>query len=109
MQSTKQSKKHSLFNLLIVLAGISFFLFVILCFFSSAYLDDYSYSIETRKIVQSGNWNIVDLIKAAIKTDITFYKTWQGLYSSAFILSLQPGIFSDGKYYGSGAIILMGL
>lgn len=109
MQSTKQSKKHSLFNLLIVLAGISVLLFVILCFFSSAYLDDYSYSIETRKIVQSGNWNIVDLIKAAIKTDITFYNTWQGLYSSAFILSLQPGIFADGKYYGLGAIILMGL
>ena len=30
-----------------------------------------------------------------------------GLYSSAFILSLQPGIFSDGEFYGYGALVLL--
>lgn len=105
----KQSYNNLLYKLIIIMAVVSVFLFVILCFFNKPYLDDYAYSLETREIVQSGNWNIFDLIKAAIRTDIKFYYTWQGLYSSAFILSLQPGIFADGKYYGCGAIVLMGL
>ena len=107
MQKLKRSKTNLPYNLILIMAVASVLLFVILCFFSSPYLDDYAYSIETKKIVQLSNWNIFDLIRAAFRTDITFYNTWQGLYSSAFILSLQPGIFSDGEFYGYGALVLL--
>lgn len=67
--------------------------------------DDYDYSIITKEVVQNGG-NLLDLIGAAIQTDWNFYNNWQGLYSSAFILSLQPAIFS-ANFYSLTCIIVM--
>ena len=35
-----------------------------------------------------------------------FYETWQGTYSSAFLMSLQPGIFGE-RYYSLTPVILV--
>ena len=59
--------------------------------------DDYDYSFLTHQVIQNKG-NIFELIKAAWNTNINFYNSWQGLYSSAFILSLQPGIFGTNYY-----------
>lgn len=60
-------------------------------------VDDYNYAILTRKVIEDKG-NIFQLIKAAWDTNIKFYNSWQGLYTSAFILSLQPGIFGENFY-----------
>ena len=77
-----------------------------LAFFSRPCVDDFAYSYITHNYVASGDWNVFGLIAKAIETDVKFYNTWQGLYSSAFLLSLQPGIFGEG-YYCIGMFILL--
>lgn len=69
------------------------------------FADDYDYSILTHEVVENGG-NVIDIIKAAIKTDLNFYNNWQGLYSSAFILSLQPAIFGETFYSLTCFIVL---
>lgn len=68
--------------------------------------DDFTYGIKTHAVVESGNYNLFDVLVAAAETDIEFYNSWQGLYSSAFILSLHPGIFGE-KYYILTPIIII--
>lgn len=80
-------------------------LFVI-AVYSRPCIDDFSYSYQLYHYVQNGNWNIFGLLGKAFEVDMQFYETWQGLYSSAFLLALQPGIFAD-KVYFVGAWVLM--
>lgn len=89
---------------LILLA--SFYPLINLAFFSRPCVDDFAYSYITHNYVASGDWNVFGLIAKAIETDVKFYNTWQGLYSSAFLLSLQPGIFGE-QYYCIGMFILL--
>lgn len=59
--------------------------------------DDYDYALNTRLAVTEGR-GFFGIIKAAWETDVEFYESWQGLYSSAFLLALQPGIFGEEHY-----------
>lgn len=82
--------------------------YFIISVFSRPSADDYTYSIGTHQLVCSEKWNLFSLIKAAFAVDMEFYNNWQGLYSSAFVLSLQPGIFGE-EFYFIGAWALMAL
>lgn len=67
--------------------------------------DDYSYSINTyHSWVESGS--VIKLIRAALETSRKFWHKWQGLYTSAFVLSLQPAIFGE-RFYAIGGILLI--
>jgi hypothetical protein len=66
--------------------------------------DDYSYTKLTCHIWQSTR-SIPAVIAAAVKTSADYWTTWQGLYSSAFILALQPGIFGEKYYKITGALM----
>lgn len=89
-----------------ILLLISLIPIVRLTFFSRPCVDDFAYSYPLYNYIKSGNWNIFGLIIKAIEVDIHFYNTWQGLYSSAFILAFQPGIFGE-KYYFIGGVLLL--
>lgn len=67
--------------------------------------DDYDYAIRTHEAVlrNEGFWGV---IKAAFETDLVFYNTWQGLYSSAFILALQPAIWGE-KFYALTPVLVI--
>lgn len=67
--------------------------------------DDYDYGILTHEVIQNGG-NLFDLIMAAVQTDMNFFNTWSGLYTSSFIQSLQPGIFGE-SFYGLTCIIVL--
>lgn len=67
--------------------------------------DDFGYSLLTHEAVQNGG-NLFNITKAAINTDINYYNSWQGLYSSAFILSLQPAIFGE-QFYSLTCLMLL--
>ena len=97
-------RKH--FNLILVIAFIIMIIpFVIISIYSRPSADDFVYSSDTYHLIQSGNWNILDLAKQAFETDVYYYNNWQGLYTSAFVLALQPGIFGE-KLYFLGSIFL---
>jgi len=68
--------------------------------------DDYGYAIQTHQAVQSGG-GFSEIIKAAWATNVSFYHSWQGLYSSAFLLALQPGIFGESFYSLTTPIIML--
>lgn len=59
--------------------------------------------------MEGEDYNTLDLLKTAYDTDKQFYLTWQGLYTSAFLLALQPGIFGERYYFigGIGLLIFM--
>lgn len=79
--------------------------FFVVSIYSRPCVDDFTYSAPNYHLINSGNWNIFDLLTSAINIDINKYQTWQGLYTSAFVLSLQPGIFGE-QYYFIGFILL---
>lgn len=67
--------------------------------------DDYDYAILTHEAIQNGG-GLLSVIKAAWTTNAYFYNSWQGLYTSAFLLALQPGIWGESYYAFSSIIIL---
>lgn len=79
-------------------------------FFISVYnrpsADDFSYAILTHEAVQQGG-GILSILRAALLTDIDYYFHWQGLYTSAFLLSLQPAIFGESYYCLTAPIIFL--
>ena len=79
---------------------------LIISAYNRASADDYDYAILTHQVVENGG-NVFQLIGAAFDTTVKFYNSWQGLYTSAFILSLQPAIFGEGYYALSAPIVML--
>ena len=75
-------------------------------FYNRASADDYDYALLTHQVIKDGG-NIFELLGAAFRTTVQFYQTWQGLYTSAFILSLQPAIFGEAWYALSAPIVML--
>ena len=80
--------------------------FLLISIYSRPCVDDFSYSVSLYHMVQSGSGNLFALLKEAARVDIHYYHSWQGLYTSAFVLALQPGIFGE-RYYFIGTVLLM--
>lgn len=78
---------------------------VIIGFYSFPDFDDFAYSTDTYHTLLNGG-NIIDLLVAAFNTSMEFMQTWQGLYTSAFLLALQPGIFGEQFYFLTVILIL---
>lgn len=77
-----------------------------LSFYARAGADDFSYAAPfVRPTIESGG-NIFSILAAAFQTTLYYYETWQGLYSSAFILSLEPSVFGEGCYWVTTWILL---
>lgn len=104
--TNKLKQGKYLYVILSVLLLISIIPLVYISFYSRPSADDFNYSVTLYHYLSSGNYNVFGLIKKAIEVDISFYNNWQGLYTSAFILALQPGVFGE-KYYYIGAILLL--
>ena len=68
--------------------------------------DDFSYSLKTHAAFEQTGGDAAAVLGAAVETDVDFYNSWQGLYTSAFLLALQPGI-AGGSWYGAGAVLIM--
>lgn len=64
--------------------------------------DDYDYALLTSEAIRQGG----SVLAAAWKTVVKFYMTWQGTYSSAFFMSLQPGIWGHRAYIATPFLIL---
>ncbi len=75
-------------------------------FFSFPYADDFSFSLKMKQVVESGNYNLFELIKTAFAKMIEVYYSWQGTYSATFFSSLQPGIFGEQYYFSTIWILL---
>lgn len=90
---------------LIGIAFVSMLPLLVLSFYNHPSADDYMYAVDTYHV-----WNethsIWQLLKQAVVTSADFYQNWQGLYTSAFVLALQPAIFGEGYYALTGFLML---
>lgn len=78
---------------------------LIIALYNHPSADDYGYSDTVYKTVQAGG-NCFDIIKEAIKSTIEGMQVWQGLYSSGFLLALQPAVFGE-QFYGLVTYIMI--
>lgn len=69
--------------------------------------DDHDYAIHTHAAVEAGG-GLPEILSASAATVGQFYEEWQGTYTSAFFMSLQPGIFGE-RYYGLSPVIFVGI
>ena len=69
---------------------------IVASFFNHPSADDFSYSVATHAAAQADG--IASVIQAAFDTSMRYMQTWQGLYSSAFVLALNPAIFGEDFY-----------
>ena len=69
---------------------------IVASFFNHPSADDFSYSVATHAAAQAGG--IASVIQAAFDTSMRYMQTWQGLYSSAFVLALNPAVFGEDFY-----------
>lgn len=70
--------------------------------------DDYIYARDTYAVMQQHGFDLPRLLAAALETDAYFFNNWQGLYSSGFVLALQPAIFGV-KWYGLTVFLVVGV
>ncbi|MCR4923928.1 MAG: DUF6056 family protein [Lachnospiraceae bacterium] len=96
-------KIYTLFFVLIFL--ISLLPLILVARKSYPRTDDLTYSKYTGEAWEETH-SLLKVLEAAVKTDAHFYFNWGGGYASAFILSLQPGLYGD-KYYSLTPLILM--
>lgn len=60
--------------------------------------DDFGFGTYAR-IAWTDTHNIFCVLAAACKKVAEVWQTWQGTYSSVFLMALQPGIFGDNFYW----------
>ncbi|MGN0974617.1 MAG: DUF6056 family protein [Gemmiger sp.] len=70
--------------------------------------DDYTYGQRTYAALQQYGFNLPKLVAAAWDSDMYFFNNWQGLYSSGFLLALQPAIFGT-KWYALTTFLVVGI
>ncbi|MBO4758597.1 MAG: hypothetical protein J5505_00915 [Spirochaetaceae bacterium] len=104
---TKKFDCEKIFFLCVIAVSVFFLLpMLLLSFYNHPSVDDFSYSLSTHEVWQNSH-SIFALIAEAVKTSIRYWHTWQGLYSSAFLLSLQPSIFGEAWYALAGIFIIL--
>ncbi len=78
---------------------------LIIAIYNHPSADDYGYSDTIYKTVRAGG-NCFEIIKEAFKATINGMQVWQGLYSSGFLLALQPAVFGE-SFYGLVTYIMI--
>ena len=108
MNKMKKLKKRSSVRAFIFLLMIAALIPVLyLSIYARPMSDDFANGINTSRVIREGG-NFGQFMKAAGSTCYHVYLTWQGTYSSCFIMTLMPGIF-DEKLYGLTTWIMIGL
>lgn len=96
-------------NIIIYMISILSMLPIIyISFYNHPSADDFSYSFRVRQAVVDGG-NFFEVIRQAFISSIETMKTWQGLYSSAFVLSLQPAVFGEQFYWFTTIILILSI
>lgn len=99
-------KYFNILKIIILFILMSFVPLILLSFFNHPSADDYSYGKFTYHVWNSTH-SFIAVIKSAVETSRHFWNNCDGLYASAFLMALQPGIFGE-KYYVLTSFITMG-
>ncbi len=94
--------RHIIYALIILVLLIPI---LIVSFYNIPSVDDFSYSSRVSDALSAGA-GFFEVIKTAWETSMYYMETWQGLYTSAFVLSLQPAVFGL-QYAWVGPVLMM--
>lgn len=86
---------------MITLAALSIVPLLWISLYNHPSADDFDYAFGTYAAWKSSR-NILAVIKEAAATSVRFWHKWQGLYTSAFLLALEPAIFGEQYYRITG-------
>ena len=89
----------------IIFALITILPLLMISLYNHPSADDFAYAVETYTVWKSTR-NIFLVIKEAVMTSIGYWNRWQGLYTSAFLLALEPGIFGEQYYRITGFLTI---
>ena len=102
----KNGKEQKLFLwCVIIFALITILPLFVISLYNHPSADDFAYAVETHMVWKSTR-NIFLVIKEAVMTSISYWNRWQGLYTSAFLLALEPGIFGEQYYRITGFLTI---
>ncbi len=102
-----QKRQTIILYSILFLCVIGIIPFFMLAQYAHPSADDYAYSLTTHEVWKSTG-NLFYVIWEAVKTSVRYWNKWQGLYTSAFLLALQPGIFGE-QYYCAGGFLVLGM
>lgn len=106
MREKKRAEKIVLW-LLIVITLLFVGPLLALSMYDHPSADDYWYAAAAYQ-AWCKTHNLWNVIKAAFETSADFFSHWQGLYTSAVLLALEPGIFGE-QYYAWTGVLLLGV
>ena len=69
-----------------------------LAFYAHPAGDDYAYGVAAH-LAWTDTHSLSAVLAAAVSNVKGYYTSWQGTYSSIFLMSLQPAIFSQRLYF----------
>lgn len=91
----------------VVILAMSIVPFVVISYYSRPCIDDYNFSYEMLAMMEREKITVLSVLKAAFETDMNFYKSWNGLYTSGFLQAMQPGSYLGERNYYVGTIFLL--
>ena len=97
----KRNNKQILLWCVLVLTMASIIPLLMLSFYNHPSADDFAYAVETHMVWKSTR-NMFLVLRQAVATSVKYWNRWQGLYTSAFLLALEPGIFGEQYYRITG-------
>lgn len=96
----KRNNRILLWSVLILTVA-SIIPLLMISFYNHPSADDFAYAVETHMVWKSTR-NMFLVLKQAVATSVKYWNRWQGLYTSAFLLALEPGIFGEQYYRITG-------
>ena len=79
-----------------------------LAIYATPFYDDFNYAY-TVKIMYEATHSAAEVIKEAAWVSKITYLSWQGTYSSVFMMALMPAVFGFDKYFWGVALIISAL
>lgn len=98
-------KEKTVLWMSIILAALSIVPLLWISFYDHPSADDYDYAFRTYAAWKSGR-SLGLVLKEAVLTSAEFWHKWQGLYTSAFLLALEPAIFGEQYYCITGFLTI---
>lgn len=92
---------------MITLAALSIVPLLWISLYNHPSADDFDYAVGTYAAWKSGR-SILAVLREAAATSVRFWHKWQGLYTSAFLLALEPAIFGE-QYYRITGFLTVGM
>lgn len=90
---------------LCIIVALALGVMVAISAFDHSYADDWHYGVDAHLALEAGE-GLSGAVAAALQQTLDTFESWQGTYSAIFLMSLQPGVFSE-SLYGLGAVSII--